>query len=201
MKRNQSTIVWASIASAIVGALATLLFVDSSYELQSRTNPAQNLDAGKPPKPEWKTSAKQPDGAPTDGRNSIASDQQRRALYPRPSLESPPQAKQTKEDASADPHTTPQALLEFAEQLAKSMEGAFSDQETRYTVSRQLIACARDAQARGSAQAARALCLANLERLKNKFPEELVPSYQALLADLPEDLLFVAGVKKASEEK
>jgi len=51
----------------------------------------------------------------------------------------------------------------------------------------------------GSAQAARALCLANLERLKNKYPDELSASYLSLIAELPDDLVFVAGVRTTTD--
>lgn len=201
MSRNRATIVLVAIASVIVGVVATLIFQDSSRQPASLTQLNRKTEPGKPPRPVWENEpaiASQPKDAA--GR-VIASNNLKRSSFPKPTLESPPQAKQVREDAAVDSHSTPQALLEFAENLALSMQGAFADQETRYTVSRQLIACARDAQARGSAQAARALCLANLERLKNKFPEELSPSFQSLMAELPDDLLFVAGVSKTSEEK
>lgn len=201
MNREKATVVWASLISAVIGAVVMLVFVESSHELQSRNQFKTADDSNKPPKPEWKTQAKSTEQIQQPLENSITDSQLRTARFPKPTLENPPETKQVREEAATNLHGTPQALLEFAEQLAKSMEGAFADQETRYTVSRQLIACARDAQARGSAQAARALCLANLERLKSKFPEELSPSYQALVAELPDDLLFVAGIQKTSEEK
>lgn len=200
MSKNNWKIIWVSVASAVLGAFSVLLFLETSYELQSRNQMSPSVPSQKPPKPKWKSISSQQDSS-KEAENSINTDQPMNSGYPTPSLENPPQTKQVREEAASNVHGTPRALLDFAEQLAKSMEGAFAEQETRYNVSRQLMACARDSQSRGAAQAARALCLANLERLKNKFPEELAPSYQSLIAELPEDLLIVAGVQKTSEEK
>lgn len=201
MSRNRASIVLIAISSVFAGVVATLIFQDSARQPASLTQLNRKTEPGKPPKPFWENEPAIASRARDGSERDIASNNLKRPSYSKPTLESPPQGKQARENVAADSHSTPQTLLEFAENLAQSMQGAFADQETRYTVSRQLIACARDAEARGSAQAARALCLANLERLKNRFPEELSPSYQSLMAELPDDLLFVAGVSKTSEEK
>jgi hypothetical protein len=174
---------------------------------------SRNTDPMRPPKPNWESaisknekesfstnsiddgaSPQQP--ATANGENSRGTDG-----VSRPTLEHPPRSADVRKEAARQPHSTPQALLTFAEELSVSMQGAFNDPATRYEVSRQLIACARDGQSKGTAQAARALCLYNLGRLKERYPEELTPSYQSLLAELPEDLIFVSGVSKNNGEE
>lgn len=199
MSSNRKVIVLVAVGSALLGVLATLLYQDTNGDAGGGKSLSRKADSWQPPKPQWVNPP----------RDSIAGKQEkppianppRVAKAMRPNLENPPQVTQVREDTARDPHSTPQALLAFADELSVSMQGAFTDRDTRYAVSRQLIACARDVQARGSAQAARALCLYNLERLKERFPEELSPSYQSLLAELPEDLIFVAGVAKNSGDK
>lgn len=188
------------IGSAILGSLATLIFVDSSQEESRQTQLSRKTDPNTPPKPIWN---RPPEGIgdvqePSQSRTVEKKSQRpkkRVARQVKPTLDNPPKADQVRSDAQADVHGTPRALLEFAEALAQSMEGAFANPDARYQVSRQLISCARDSNASGSAQAARALCLANLERLKNKYPEELSAPYLSLIAELPDDLVFVAGVR------
>lgn len=198
MSQNRK-LLFVAVGSALLGISATLIFQDANQDGGQGKTLSRKTDSLTPPKPLWeKPPAAVPNGnTPQNPREATV----RPLKTPSPSLENPPQTTQVREDAARDPHSTPQALLAFAETLSVSLQGAFADRETRYTVSRQLIACARDSQSRGSAQAARALCLYNLERLKERFPEELSPSYQSLLAELPEDLIFVSGVEKNSGEK
>ncbi|NBO38689.1 hypothetical protein EBU99_08910 [bacterium] len=196
MSRNRSALFLVAIGSAVLGGIASQIFRDSSQDPANATTLNRKTDPGRPPKPLWRAGIGEVE-VPKSEVKVVA----KLSPTPKPSLENPPLIKQIREEVAQDPHATPQALLAFAEQLAVNMQGAFQDREVRYNVSRQLMACARDGQARGSAQAARALCLSNLERLKSKFPDELAPSYQSLVAELPDDLLFVAGVSKTTEEK
>ncbi|MEY4065889.1 MAG: hypothetical protein RIR26_2097 [Pseudomonadota bacterium] len=186
-----------ALASAVLGSIGTQLYYESSETPHPSTRLNSKTDRSKPPQPLWnikstteetEVSEQQPPAEP--------------AAPPPPevSLENPPQVKPMRDEVARDLHTTPQMLLRFAEKLASDMQGAFENQEQRYKVSRQLIACAR-AQTNEPAVSARALCLANFKRLKSKFPEELGPSFYSLLAELPEDILIVAGADKASEEK
>jgi len=200
MSSNRKMILIVGLGSALLGVVATLVFQDSSRDVNQAKTLQRKNDMFSPPKPVW---ASTPDSAAgNQGPNTGEKKRERVAgNIPRPSLENPPAVTQIRDEAAQNPHNTPQALLAFAEEMSLQMQGAFADRETRYTVSRQLIACARDGQAKGSAQAARALCLFNLERLKERFPDELSPSYQSLLAELPEDLIFVAGVTKPNVEK
>ncbi|MEN9809141.1 MAG: hypothetical protein RLZZ488_708 [Pseudomonadota bacterium] len=198
MSQNRK-LLFVAVGSALLGITATLVFQDSNQEGGQAKALSRKTDSLTPPKPLWeKPPAAMPvDTTPQNTREAAV----RPVKTPSPSLENPPQTIQIRENVARDPHSTPQALLAFAETLSVSLQGAFADKETRYTVSRQLIACARDSQTRGSAQAARALCLYNLERLAERFPDELSPSYQSLLAELPDDLIFVSGVEKNSGEK
>jgi len=193
------------VGSAILGSIATMIFIDSSQEQTQQTQLNRKTDPRVPPKPAWKNV---PDGVrddvvsaqePTENKQALATNAaplpQNRKKKERITLDNPPKAAQLRDEAQLDAHGTPRALLEFAEELAQSMEGAFANPDNRYQVSRQLITCARDSESKGSAQAARALCLANLERLKNKYPNELSASYLSLIAELPDDLVFVAGVQ------
>ncbi|MBM3383432.1 MAG: hypothetical protein FJY29_13500 [Betaproteobacteria bacterium] len=206
MSKNRSTLIWVAVGSAVLGSLGTLIFLDSSPSSDSRTQLSGKSEPGRPPKPQWQNSAANGAGAngaevvtqPTD---SLTAQNRRIPKYPKPTLENPPAATQVREEVALDSHATPQSLIAFAEQLTESMQAAYTNTEVRYNVSRQLMACAKDAQSRGAAQAARALCLTNLERLKDKFPEELTPGFQSLVAELPDDLLFVAGINKAKEGK
>lgn len=200
MASNRKWTLIVGIGSALLGVVATLVFQDSSSGPNQAKTLQRKTDAWTPPKPVW---AKMPEStkessnaAPVEKRVD-----QGAGKSPLPSLENPPAIAKVREEANQNPHSTPQALLAFAEEISVSMQGAFADRETRYTVSRQLMACARDSQAKGSAQAARALCLFNLERLKERYPDELTPSYQTLLAELPDDLIFVAGVTRPNVEK
>jgi len=189
-----------AVGSALLGAVVTIIALDDSNERTNTKSMSRKTDGIQPPKPEWEKPAS---AAKTDALTQETGRLRSptTAKSQRPSLENLPQVNQIREEAGRDPHSTPQSLLAFAEELSVSMQGAFSNRETRFDVSRQLIACARDGQAKGSAQAARALCLYNLERLKERFPEELAASYHSLLAELPEDLIFVAGVTKQGGEK
>lgn len=195
--RKRWRIVAIALASAVFGSLGTQIY----YESGDTSNPSAGLnsktDRSKPPQPLWniKNSA---DDAQVAGP-SVASTPSG-AIDQEVNLENPPQTKPMRDEVARDMHTTPQLLLRFAEKLAGDMEGAFENQDLRYKVSRQLIACAR-AQTNEAAVSARALCVANFKRLKNKFPEELAPSFYSLVAELPEDILIVAGADKASEEK
>jgi hypothetical protein len=195
------------IGSAILGSIATMIFYDSAQQQSQQTQLNRKTDPRVPPKPIWKNS---PEGLAEDKSAAQAEiKKQPSANSPFPAkknaqrvpvnLDNPPKASQLRGEAESDPHGTPFALLEFAEELAQSMTGAFANPDDRYQVSRQLIACARDSDSKGSAQAARALCLANLERLKNKFPDELSASYLSLIAELPDDLVFVAGVRTTTD--
>ncbi|NBW80277.1 hypothetical protein EBR21_00850 [bacterium] len=200
MGSNRKLILIVGLGSALLGVVATLVFQDGSQKTNQAKSLQRKNDSWAPPKPMW---VKTPDS--TANKQEVASGERRSERdvgnSPKPTLENPPAVTQVRDETAQNPHTTAQALLAFAEEMSIQMQGAFSDRETRYTVSRQLIACARDGQAKGSAQAARALCLFNLERLKERFPDELSPSYQSLLAELPEDLIFVAGVTKPNVEK
>jgi hypothetical protein len=178
-----------------------MIFIDSSQPSANLTQLSGKSEPGKPPKPLWQNASSNNENSPTQPTDSLTAQNRRVAKYPKPTLENPPAAKQVREEVALDSHSTPQSLIEFAQQVAESIETAYTSSDVRYNVSRQLIACAKDAQSMGAAQAARALCLTNLGRLKDKFPEELSPAYQALIAELPDDLLFVAGINKASEEK
>jgi hypothetical protein len=188
------------VSSAIFGAVVTIIARDADGDRSNSKSFSRKTDGPQPPKPEW---AAAPSGknSQTQPQDSVNNTSGRGSRGPKPSLENLPQVLQIREEIARNPHGTPQTLLAFADELAKSMQGAFNDRETRFEVSRQLISCARDGQAKGSAKAARALCLSNLERLKERFPEELTASYQSLLAELPEDLIFVAGVARTGGEK
>lgn len=207
MSRQRGGIFVVSLGLLVVGTLAYLLYFDSASQTRgggARLN--RKGDPLRPPKPEWNAVPKNAtNGMNVENNDDSASRDESSlittAMQPKPSLENPPQKEQIREQVRKNPHATPKALLAFAEELANSMQGAFSDRETRYTVSRQLITCARDSTAKGSAQAARALCLYNLERLNQRFPDELMASYQSLIAELPEDLIFVSGVSKNSAGK
>lgn len=200
MDKNRVLILTVAIGSAVLGGLATLLYQDATQESGEGKTLSRKTDTLQPPKPQWMDPA--PGAASKETTGPEGTNPSRAAgKPPRPNLENPPLREHIRDEVAQNPHVTPQALLVFAEELSVSLQGAFADKETRYTVSRQLIECARDKQTRGSAQAARALCLYNLERLKDKFPDELSPSYQSLLAELPEDLIFVSGVANGSEEK
>ncbi|MEN9529023.1 MAG: hypothetical protein RI932_896 [Pseudomonadota bacterium] len=203
MSKNRSTLIWVAVGSALLGSLGTMIYFDSSQPTENLTQLSGKSDPGRPPKPQWQNAAKTTlDGnGSAQGNDTFTAQNRRVNQYPKPTLDNPPPAKQVREEAAQDSHTTPQSLIAFAEDLAESLQTAYTNSEARYNVSRQLIACAKDSQAKGAAQAARALCLTNLERLKEKFPEELSPGFQSLIAELPEDLLFVAGINRASEEK
>lgn len=193
------------IGSAVLGSIATVIFLDSTPEQSQQTQLSRKTDPNIPPKPIWKSAPDEIRELRKNGKTSekpvpdsvvnVANDTKPITKRVRATLENPPVAAQLRAEAQLDAHGTPRALLEFAEELAQSMEGAFANPEARYQVSRQLMACARDAESKGSAQAARALCLANLERLKNKYPDELSAPYISLIAELPDDLVFVAGVR------
>lgn len=198
MSQNRK-LLFVAVGSALLGIVATLVYKDADTDSGQGKTLSRKTDAVTPPKPLWE---RPPAAIPEEKTPQLSGGSVNKSEKAEsPTLENPPQTKQVREEASRDPHGTPQTLLAFAETLSASMQGAFADQETRYTVSRQLIACARDSQARGSAQAARALCLYNLERLKERFPDELSPSYQSLLAELPEDLIYVSGVEMNRREK
>lgn len=199
MDRNRKLILTVAIGSALLGGLATLLYQDANKESGQGKTLSRKTDTLQPPKPKWIDGGP---GAAAGDKNGRGGERTARAAKTsRPNLENPPARDQIREEVAQNPHVTAQSLLAFAEELSLSMQGAFADKDTRYTVSRQLIDCARDKQTRGSAQAARALCLYNLERLKDKYPEELLAPYQMLLAELPDDVIFVSGVTPNSEEK
>ena len=193
------------IGSAILGSIATMILVDSAPDHGQQTQLNRKTDPRVPPKPMWNNEPSEtkentvtsqvPAQSPQANVAANSAAPQKRKRKERATLENPPKAAQLRDEAQLDAHGTPMALLEFAEELALSMEGVFANPDNRYQVSRQLIACARDSDSKGSAQAARALCLANLERLKNKYPSELSASYISLIAELPDDLVFVAGVQ------
>lgn len=195
------------IGSAVLGSIATMIFVDSAPEQGQQRQLSRKSDPRVPPKPLWENvpegiqNRDKPAPQKEVSRTGTRSSQQagKTAKRVRVNLENPPKASQLRDEVQVDAHGTPLALLEFAEELAQSMAGAFANPDDRYEVSRQLIACARDTDSVGSAQAARALCLANLERLKNKYPDELSASYLSLIAELPDDLVFVAGVRTTTD--
>jgi cell division protein FtsN len=200
MSGNWRIIAAVAVSSAVLGAVVTIIARDADDNRPNATSFSRKTDGLQPPKPQWASTPAANAGAATNGRADSGSPV-RRAALPKPTLENPPQVAQIRDEVTQNPHVTPQTLLAFAEQVASSMEGAFASKETRFEVSRQLIACARDGQSKGSARAARALCLSNLERLKERFPEELTASYQSLLAELPEDLIFVSGINGPVREK
>lgn len=200
MSGNWRIVVAVAVSSAILGAVLTIIAQDANEDRSNVKAFNRKTDGLQPPKPYWE---KTPSAAvkETQTQQSRTSPSERVARSSKPNLNNPPQVKEIREEVERNPHATPQTLLAFAEEIAASMDGAFANKETRFEVSRQLIACARDGQSKGAAKAARALCLSNLERLKERFPEELTASYQSLLAELPEDLIFVAGVAGTSREK
>lgn len=88
-----------------------------------------------------------------------------------------------------DPHGTPPALLEFADEVASEMEGAFDSPENARSAVRMLEGCALPEAEAAIPQSAQALCAENIKRLAERYPEELRADWERVRAQLPARVL------------
>jgi hypothetical protein len=94
-----------------------------------------------------------------------------------------PGAEDLRKDVAKDPHSTPAALIEFAEKLAPKMEAAETSVEKAREFFGELEECVMD-QPQTGAKPVQALCLANAAELAEIHPE-LKGTYEALSKNAP----------------
>jgi hypothetical protein len=100
-----------------------------------------------------------------------------------------PRVEDLRDQAEADPHGTPPALMEFADEVGREMEGAFDSPEKARSAARMLEGCALPGPETPIPQSARALCAENLRRLAERYPAELSADWERVRAQLPARVL------------
>lgn len=79
-----------------------------------------------------------------------------------------PDKQVVREEVEKDPHKTPESLLNFAQKTGPLMEKALKNKTSSYELLGTLRDCALD---ESVAEAARALCVSNMEKIAKVYPE------------------------------
>jgi len=98
----------------------------------------------------------------------------------------PPGVSAARQDVEADPHGTPNTLVEFAGQLGGRMDEALGSKEKATELFAELEKCVEDPSGNGL-DSVRALCLWDASRLAQTHAQ-LRPSFEALKAKTPQAL-------------
>ena len=98
----------------------------------------------------------------------------------------PPLLSTLREEIKLNPHTTPQSLVEYAQQIGKRMENAMTSSYNASLLFEELTECVESQDYQGS-PSLQAFCISSAERLAQAHPEDLMMKYKEMLEKVPED--------------
>ncbi len=105
----------------------------------------------------------------------------------------PPEKKQLLKDMVEDGHSTPESLIDFAQNIVPHVQRALTVESYSQTVMTYLADCALDSEERSIPETVRATCYMNAFKIFKQYPEKFKNSFESLKSNLPTSVKELAS--------